>query len=214
MKSLKPSRTLRGRGSVKRVTSRGAPKLSGDSQGQGPPHSPLSQTSRNPPGTLERPACPSWGPGARAHLARGHLLPLGDLKLQPVVLQLQRADAVDVVRQAVIELAQLLLLPAAATSAWATAAWRARPRGRAAARPWRRRRQRVRGPRCSNGGRGSAGSFNPRRRPRWRLSPAAAVATGQPGTCSPAGAARGTPGAVALPVSRAVPEPKNWTPKS
>lgn len=49
-------------------------------------------------------------PRLRAHLARGHLLPLGDLEQEPVVLELERADTVDVVRQAVIELAQLLLL--------------------------------------------------------------------------------------------------------
>lgn len=45
-----------------------------------------------------------------ADLTRRHLLLLGDPQQQPVVLQLERADAVDVMRQAVVELAQLLLL--------------------------------------------------------------------------------------------------------
>ncbi|EDL31472.1 mCG148082 [Mus musculus] len=44
------------------------------------------------------------------YLASGHLLLLGDPEQQPIILQLQRADTVDVVCQAVVELTELLLL--------------------------------------------------------------------------------------------------------
>ena len=84
----------------------------GDTQkppdGRGPSrHAHLAQKPPSPLGTRRWTTPRGRG---RTYLARGHLLPLGDLEQEPVVLQLQRSDSVDVVRQAVIELAQLLFL--------------------------------------------------------------------------------------------------------
>lgn len=58
----------------------------------------------SPGSSCPRPRC------RPAYLASGHLLLLGDPEQQPIVLQLQRANAIDVVCQAVVKLAQLLLL--------------------------------------------------------------------------------------------------------
>lgn len=60
----------------KRVTlARGPEALWGlHGGGQGRPLSPCRRSVPETPGDPERAACPSWGPGTCAHLARGHLL--------------------------------------------------------------------------------------------------------------------------------------------